>query len=143
MLAGAVVIELDRWGRVLLQLRDADLPAGRFPATWGLPGGRLLPGEAPDAGAFREFEEETGHLLDSLKLFRVYRRDAVLPGAPGNTQHVYYADADLDEASITVNEGQAFRYFSPADVAGLAMPPHHRTILAEFLASASYRAMFH
>ena len=62
---GVSVIEIDRWGRVLLQLRDADLPADRFPDTWAIPGGLIHPGEAPDAAAFREFEEETGQTLIS------------------------------------------------------------------------------
>lgn len=140
---GVSVIEMDRWGRVLLQLRDADLPPGRFPGHWSLPGGMVNPGEAPDAAAFREFEEETGHLLETLRLFRVYRRDPELPTALVHVQHVYYADADLPEELIAVNEGQAFRYFAPAEFEGLTVPPHTRTILADFLASSSYRALFH
>lgn len=140
---GVSVIEMDRWGRVLLQLRDADLPADRFPGHWSLPGGLINPGEPPDAAAFREFEEETGHLLEALRLFRVYHRDPDLPTALVHVQHVYYVDADIDEAHITVNEGQAFRYFAPAEVPGLTVPPHTTTILSDFFASASYRALFH
>ncbi len=140
---GVSVIELDRWGRVLLQLRDADLPPGCFPGHWSLPGGMVNPGEAPDLAAFREFEEETGHLLETLRLFRVYRRDPELPTALVHVQHVYYTDADLAEELITANEGQAFRYFAPAEFEELPVPPHTRTILAGFFASASYRALFH
>lgn len=138
-----MVIELDRWGRALLQLRDRDLPPGRWPGTWGLPGGRLDPGESPDEAAFREFEEETGHLLESLKLFRVYRRDRDLPGLPVDVQHVYYIDADLDAAFLEVNEGEAFQYFGPGEIDGIAMPPHHLAILRDFFGSTAYRAMFH
>ena len=140
--SGAAVIEIDRWGRVLLQLRDADLPPERFPDTWSLPGGMLLPGESPDAGALREFEEETGHLLETAKLFKVYRK-AELPTALVDIQHVYYIDADLDLDALSVNEGQGFGYFAPAELAALAMPPHSRTIVTEFVESAAYRAMFH
>ncbi len=141
--AGACVIELDRWGRVLLQLRDADLPAARFPGHWSLPGGMLLPGESPDAAAFREFEEETGHLLENLRLFRVYRREAGLPTALVDVQHVYYIDADIDEAMLDVNEGQAFRYFTPTETETLTVPPHTHTILDDFFSSPAYRALFH
>jgi hypothetical protein len=56
---------------------------------------------------------------------------------------VYYIDADLDEAMITVREGQAFRYFAPVDLEGLRLTPDSRTILAEFVAAGAYRAMFH
>ena len=140
---GVAVLELDRWGRVLLQLRDADLPPERYPDAWSFPGGILKPGEAPDAGLLREFEEETGILLEDLKLFRVYRRDPDLPTSLTDIFHIYYIDADVDEAAIEVNEGQAFRYFRPDELAGLHIPQHSRTVLEEFLTSSAYRAMFH
>lgn len=140
---GVGVIEIDRWGRILLQLRDADLPPERYPDMWSLPGGLLEPGEAPDAGALREFEEETGHLLESLKFYRVYRRDPDLPTSLTDVFHIYYIDADLDEAELEVNEGQAFRYFAPAELAALAIPEHTRRILSDFLVSPAYKAMFH
>lgn len=140
---GVGVIQLDRWGRLLLQLRDADLPPERYPDMWSIPGGIMEPGEAPDAAAFREFEEETSHLLESLKLYRVYRKDADIPSSLTDVYHVYYVDADIEEAHIQVNEGQAFCYFAPSELESLAMPPVARTVLGDFLASPAYRAMFH
>jgi len=141
--AGASVIEIDRWGRVLLQLRDADLPADLYPDTWAIPGGMIRPGEAPDAAAFREFEEETGQILDDLKLFDVFRRGPELPTLLVNESHVYYTDADIREGDIVVGEGQAFRYFKPDEVPALSMAPHLRTILTRFLEGTHYKAMFH
>jgi 8-oxo-dGTP diphosphatase len=140
---GVGVIEIDRWGRLLLQLRDADLPPERYPDVWSIPGGILEPGEAPDAGALREFEEETGHLLESLKFYRVYRRDPDLPTSLTDVFHIYYIDADIEEATIHVNEGQAFRYFAPAELAALSIPEHARRIVDDFLVSPAYKAMFH
>jgi len=139
---GVMVLELDRWGRVLLQLRDDDLPPERYPGHWSIPGGALEPGEAPDAAALREFEEETGHLLEELKLYRVFRRD-VVPTAMVDVQHVYYIDADIPEGLISVNEGQAFRYFAPGDLADVPVPEHSRIILGLFFESPAYKAMFH
>jgi 8-oxo-dGTP diphosphatase len=140
---GVAVLEIDRWGRVLLQLRDADLPRDRWPDAWSLPGGLLEPGESPDAAALREFEEETGWILEELKLYRVFRKGSDLPGLLVNTEHVYYVDADIDEDLIEVGEGQAFRYFAPGEIAGLRMPPHAREILRLFFESSAYRGMFH
>lgn len=140
---GVGILALDRWGRVLLQLRDADLPPERFPSMWSMPGGLLDPAEAPDAAALREFEEETGHLLDELKLYRVYRRDPELPSALVDVQHVYYADPDLDVESLDVNEGQALHYFTAEEFERIQSPPHTRTILRDFFSSPAYKAMFH
>lgn len=140
--AGVSVIEIDRWGRILLQLRDADLPPERYPAMWAPPGGLIHAGESPDAAAIREFEEETGHLLEQLRLFRVYRK-ADLAGLLVDVQHVFYVDADIDEALIEAREGQAFRYFGPDELGSLPMPPHSRAIVEQFVASTHYRKMFH
>ncbi len=140
---GVAIIELDRWGRVLLQLRDADLPPERCPDMWSLPGGLLEQGEAPDACGLREFEEETGVLLEDLKLYRVFRRDSDLPTALVDVQHVYYIDADLDEAEIDVLEGQAFQYFAADQLATIPVPPHARTILDLFFTSPAYKGLFH
>ena len=137
------VLQLDRWGRVLLQLRDADLPPERCPDMWSLPGGLLHPGEPPDACGLREFEEETGVLLEDLKLYRTFSRDQDLPTALVDVQHVYYIDADLDEAELEVNEGQAFTYFGPNEIAALPMPAHSRTILDLFFVSPAYKGLFH
>lgn len=141
--AGVGVIELDRWGRVLLQLRDADLPPDRYPDQWSIPGGIIEAGEAPDAAAFREFEEETGHLLPDLKFFKLYRRQPDLPASLTDLYHVYYVDADIEEDEVVVGEGQAFRYFAPGELEGLSMPIHARLVLREFFASSAYRALFH
>jgi 8-oxo-dGTP pyrophosphatase MutT (NUDIX family) len=140
--AGVGVILLDRWGRVLLQLRDADLPPERFPGQWSIPGGLIEPEEPPDAAAFREFEEETGVLLETLRLFRVYRA-AELPGSLTHIYHIYYDDPDLPEEHIEVREGQAFRYWAPGELPGLPVAAPAATVLREFLASAHYRRLFH
>lgn len=140
---GVGIIEIDRWGRLLLQLRDPDLPPERFPGTWCIPGGLMEPGEPADSAALREFEEETGHLLPELKLYRVYRRATDLSTLLSDIFHVYYTDADIPEEMIDVNEGQAFRYFAPAELDALDIPPHARAILSDFATSPAYRAMFH
>lgn len=141
--AGVGVIALDRWGRALLQLRDADLPPERYPDAWSIPGGILEPGEPPDAGAIREFEEETGILLDDLHFYRMFRRDPDFPTSITDVYHIYFGDPDIDEAAVQVNEGQAFRYWAPEELAHLHMPVHARAILEEFFRSTHYRRLFH
>ena len=139
---GVGVLALDRWGRVLLQLRDSDLPPERFPDHWSIPGGYVGANEAPDAAALREFEEETGHLLESLQLFRVYREPDIA-GLPVHIQHIYFDDPDIPEEHVDVREGQAFRYFPAGELQDLSVPAFARAILDEFFASPAYRALFH
>jgi hypothetical protein len=73
----------------------------------------------------------------------MFRRDPDFPGSITDTYHIYFADPDLDEAEVEVNEGQAFRYFAADQLDELAMPAHTRTILAEFFQSAQYKRLFH
>jgi 8-oxo-dGTP pyrophosphatase MutT (NUDIX family) len=62
-LAAAVVIDDD--GRVLLVRRSA---TERFlPCVWGVPCGKLEPGELPEDGALRELKEETGLLGEIVR----------------------------------------------------------------------------
>ncbi len=46
-----------RSGRVLLSRRRADQP---MPLKWELPGGKIEPGEPPEAALVREIQEELG-----------------------------------------------------------------------------------
>jgi 8-oxo-dGTP pyrophosphatase MutT (NUDIX family) len=142
-LVAVVVIALDRWGRILLQLRDADLPPEHYPDAWSLPGGLKKPAESPDAGALREFEEETGRLLEELRLYRVFRRDSDLAGTRIAAHHVYYCDPDLDAELLDVNEGQALSYFAPGELPAIPMIPAIRSIIEQFVQSAHYRGLFH
>jgi 8-oxo-dGTP diphosphatase len=62
-LAAAIVLHDDR---ILLVRRSI---TERFlPGVWGVPCGKLDPGEDPAAGAIRELKEETGLLGDVRRL---------------------------------------------------------------------------
>ncbi len=138
----ATIIELDRWGRVLLQLRDRDLPAELFPGTWTLPGGAMESDESPDAAVLREFEEETGHLLEEVRFFRAFPKHEV-PGQVAAVQHVFFADADLDVEHLDCNEGLELRYFAPDELAGIPVTPWTQPVLEAFLESGAYKGLFH
>lgn len=140
--SAATVIELDRWGRVLLQLRDRDLPPHLFPGTWTLPGGAIEEGESPDAAALREFEEETGQLLDEINFFRAYPM-AEVPGQVALVQHVFFIDADLDADLLDCREGLGLRYFSPDELESVEVAGWTAPVLAEFFSSGAYKGLFH
>src|ERR1043165_6653608 len=77
----AVVILVDRTGAILLQLRDGNALVS--PNQWAIPGGRVEPGETPQAAARREVLEETGLVVDAIQHYwsgpRPYEEDLENP----------------------------------------------------------------
>jgi 8-oxo-dGTP pyrophosphatase MutT (NUDIX family) len=65
LVAAGVLVRHPANGAVLLQLRGDD-------ATWGLPGGRLEPGETLEQAARRELLEETGLTAGDMTRTDVY-----------------------------------------------------------------------
>ena len=54
---GSAVVVLDKSDRILLLLRSKE--SNWMPSKWGLPGGRIEPGESSEEAAVRETSEET------------------------------------------------------------------------------------
>lgn len=123
---GALIIPVDRAGRVLLQLRDHN-PAAVHPGEWGLFGGEAEPGESLAEAAAREFLEETEialppsafrpvvRIVSSVSLKRIYAFEAVL---------------DIGPRDIRLNEGAGFGFIEPRDFPRFDMVAVTRIILA-------------
>ncbi|MCZ2830539.1 NUDIX domain-containing protein [Modestobacter sp. VKM Ac-2986] len=125
--AGVQVVLQDAAGDVLLQLRDDD-PAIPYPGTWCLPGGHLEPGESPVACAVRELEEEMGLVLDPAQLHHVGSQQRSY-----GYEHTYRAVVDVDPATIVLTEGQAVRFFSRDQLAGMTLGYEDGAVLADLL----------
>ena len=122
LVAAAALVDVD--GRVLLAQR----PEGkRMAGLWEFPGGKIHPGEAPEAALVRELKEELGvditesclapltfashpyenfHLLMPLYVCRVWK------GTPRPI------------------EGQALKWVRPVAMAALPMPPADKPLVA-------------
>jgi 8-oxo-dGTP diphosphatase len=83
---------IEREGRVLMSRRRADQS---MPLCWEFPGGKVEPGEAPEAALAREIEEELGctvsvgaihevvfHAYQAFDLLMLVYRCAITAGAP-------------------------------------------------------------
>jgi len=101
----------DSSGRVLLVQRAQDPGRG----LWSLPGGRLEPGESPEAAAAREVREETGLLVNV--------------GAELLTVEI--GDYDVTDFAATIVGGELragddaadVRWCTPAELAALPLTP--------------------
>ena len=128
LVAAVALIDVD--GRVLLARRPEGKPMA---GLWEFPGGKVKPGETPEAALVRELAEELAiditesclapltfashayddfHLLMPLYLARVWK------------------------GLVTAREGQALKWAWPKDMSALPMPPADAplvAILREFL----------
>lgn len=115
---------LDADDRVLMAQRPADKA---MPGLWEFPGGKLEPGESPEACLVRELQEELG----------IRTRPACL--APLTFASHAYPDFHLlmplfvcrvFEGRPEGKEGQAIRWSRVADLRGLAMPAADLPLIA-------------
>jgi 8-oxo-dGTP diphosphatase len=117
MLLVVAVALVDADGRVLIAQR----PEGKAMAgLWEFPGGKLAPGEAPEAALIRELREELGISVKAACL------------APLTFASHAYADFHLLmplyvcrrwEGFVQPLEGQALKWVRPKDLRDYPMPP--------------------
>ena len=124
---------VDRDGRVLLQRR----PPGRAMAgLWEFPGGKLEPGETPEAALARELVEELGIAVATGAM----RPCSFATGRVGERALLLLLYLVRDWAGEPrALEATALRWESPAGMRALAMPPADGPLvgaLTEALAAA-------
>ncbi|GGH77417.1 8-oxo-dGTP pyrophosphatase MutT (NUDIX family) [Pullulanibacillus pueri] len=109
ILPGSVVIILNEQNEVLLQKR--------LDGYWGLPGGLMDLGESFEEVAKREVYEETGLVVDNLKLLDVFSGSKYYIKVPNGDElysatAVYYTRDVSGDMEIDYSESEKMQYFS-------------------------------
>lgn len=114
---------VDRDGRVLVQQR----PEGTAMAgLWEFPGGKIEPGETPEAALIRELDEELGIVVDHACL-----APACFASEPLGDRHLLllvYALRKWQGVPVA-QHATALRWVRPTELYGLAMPPADRPLI--------------
>ncbi|KPL54023.1 8-oxo-dGTP diphosphatase MutT [Prosthecomicrobium hirschii] len=113
----AAVALIDPDGRILLARRP---PGKSMEGLWEFPGGKVEPGESPEAALIRELEEELGIEVKSECLAPLTFASHVYPNF-----HLLMPLWVCRRWSGTVvaREGQALKWVRPRDLRDYPMPP--------------------
>ncbi len=124
---GVGVVIRDQSGRILFEKR-------RDCGVWGLPGGRVEPGESVMEAAEREIKEETGLFIHVTSLIGVYsdphERIVTYPDN-GDVAHLVdvVLDARIASGTLTCSEeSEELRFFDPAALPSEVVPPTRRPL---------------
>jgi 8-oxo-dGTP diphosphatase len=120
----AAVALIDADGRVLL----AERPPGKHLAgLWEFPGGKVQPGETPEAALIRELAEEIGVDVEASCLapftFASY-------GYPGFHLLMPLYVCRKWSGIVTAREAQRLKWVRPARLADYPMPPADKPLVA-------------
>jgi 8-oxo-dGTP pyrophosphatase MutT (NUDIX family) len=120
-------------GAVLLQQRD-DRPDLPYPGYWTFFGGAVEQGETPDQAIARELMEEL-ELAQPVGCWHDY--ECPVRTHPGHVlvrNHLYHGLLSRPLESLTLHEGQAMRFFAPAEADALDLAYSQSSVLRLWLA---------
>lgn len=123
LLPVVAVALVDREGRVLLQQRP---PGGSMAGLWEFPGGKVEPGETPEAALIRELHEELGIDVEAACL-----APATFASAPLGDRHLLlllFACRKWRGQPQPLH-ASALRWARPIEMHALAMPPADRPLI--------------
>jgi 8-oxo-dGTP diphosphatase len=110
-----------RGTRVLVSRRQE---GSHLAGTWEFPGGKILPGEAPEEALRREISEETGIRFEKARL--IHRQQHTYSERDVDL-HFFLCTGIVGEPSAV--EGQEFRWVSAADLDHLPIPAANTLVI--------------
>ncbi|KQN37671.1 NTP pyrophosphohydrolase [Sphingomonas sp. Leaf407] len=115
---------VDRDGRVLVQQRP---PGTHMAGLWEFPGGKVEPGETPEAALVRELYEELGIVVDHSCL-----APAAFASEPLGERHLLLLLYALRKWTGIPQalQATALKWVRPVELHALAMPPADRPLIA-------------
>ncbi len=123
-----------RGGRLLMTRRP---PGGPLGGMWEFPGGKLEPGETPEAALARELSEELGVGATPGEVVSVERHDY----AHGLSVELHFVRCELESLDFSPSpEVSEVGWFVPAEVDPAGVLEADRGFLARLAASGDPRA---
>ncbi|MFV1919848.1 (deoxy)nucleoside triphosphate pyrophosphohydrolase [Sphingomonas sp. MJ1 (PH-R8)] len=121
MVVAAALVDSD--GRVLVQQRPLGLPMA---GLWEFPGGKVEPGELPEAALIRELHEELGITVERSCL-----APATFASEPLGERHLLLLLYALRKWSgvVEARHATALRWARPVELHRLEMPPADRPLI--------------
>ncbi|MFI6876384.1 NUDIX hydrolase [Streptomyces sp. NPDC050400] len=127
-LAAAVVV---LGGRVLLVRRSE---TERFlPRVWGVPCGKLEPGESPEDGVLRELKEETGLLGSVVRKVGESFFVSEYRGREVKNRQDNFLVRPLSTGIVLPHTDQAAEWLTPAALGTVEIDDYNRDIVAQAL----------
>jgi 8-oxo-dGTP diphosphatase len=115
-------------GQYLISQRSAT--DNYCPSLYDLPGGTLKAGETIEQTLFREVKEETGLVIEIIKLLSLYSNMDSYPKLQV-FQSVYLCRYQSGKVTLNPSEHQLFNWFAKAEIADLPLMNYIKDLLSK------------
>lgn len=132
MISGVAAVILNDKNELLLQEKHGE--------PWSLPAGMIEPGESPKEAVIREVIEETGLLIEPVKVLGVFGGKEFRYTYPNGDQVEYtviliYCSVQNDTGIISDSETKSLKYFDKESLPELALPYPKEALFNEITGS--------